>query len=104
MMINTIERQRDGEPDQFDNSSAESGGDDDDGESKFSPNSKKSCRVCGDKAFSVNFNVITCESCKAFFRRNALKPKVSRTCWICNAVFPIVLYNANFCILVCAKI
>uniref|UniRef100_A0A1I7WSD8 Nuclear receptor domain-containing protein n=1 Tax=Heterorhabditis bacteriophora TaxID=37862 RepID=A0A1I7WSD8_HETBA len=31
------------------------------------------CRVCGDKAFSYNFNVITCESCKAFFRRNANK-------------------------------
>ncbi|KJH49797.1 zinc finger, C4 type [Dictyocaulus viviparus] len=33
----------------------------------------KICRVCGDKAFSYNFNVITCESCKAFFRRNANK-------------------------------
>lgn len=36
----------------------------------------KICRVCGDKAFSYNFNVITCESCKAFFRRNANKEKV----------------------------
>lgn len=40
------------------------------------PEAKKVCRVCGDKAFSVNFNVVTCESCKAFFRRNALKTKV----------------------------
>lgn len=24
-----------------------------------------------------NFNVVTCESCKAFFRRNALRPKVT---------------------------
>lgn len=37
----------------------------------------KICRVCGDKAYSYNFNVITCESCKAFFRRNANKEKVS---------------------------
>uniref|UniRef100_A0A914YC08 Nuclear receptor domain-containing protein n=1 Tax=Panagrolaimus superbus TaxID=310955 RepID=A0A914YC08_9BILA len=35
----------------------------------------KICRVCGDKAYSYNFNVITCESCKAFFRRNANKEK-----------------------------
>ncbi|GMS78274.1 hypothetical protein PENTCL1PPCAC_449, partial [Pristionchus entomophagus] len=33
------------------------------------------CLVCGDHATGYNFNVITCESCKAFFRRNANKPK-----------------------------
>uniref|UniRef100_A0A1I8FCC7 Nuclear receptor domain-containing protein n=1 Tax=Macrostomum lignano TaxID=282301 RepID=A0A1I8FCC7_9PLAT len=30
------------------------------------------CTVCGDKALGYNFDAITCESCKAFFRRNAL--------------------------------
>ncbi|CAK5072563.1 unnamed protein product [Meloidogyne enterolobii] len=35
----------------------------------------KTCRVCGDSATGYNFNVISCESCKAFFRRNALRPK-----------------------------
>uniref|UniRef100_T1J1D7 Nuclear hormone receptor HR96 n=1 Tax=Strigamia maritima TaxID=126957 RepID=T1J1D7_STRMM len=35
----------------------------------------KVCGVCGDKALGYNFNAITCESCKAFFRRNALKKK-----------------------------
>ncbi|CAL2034304.1 unnamed protein product [Caenorhabditis brenneri] len=35
----------------------------------------KVCRVCGDKAIGYNFNVITCESCKAFFRRNANNEK-----------------------------
>lgn len=35
----------------------------------------KLCGVCGDKALGYNFNAITCESCKAFFRRNALKTK-----------------------------
>lgn len=38
---------------------------------------EKICLVCGDKALGYNFNAITCESCKAFFRRNALKDKVS---------------------------
>lgn len=35
----------------------------------------KVCGVCGDKALGFNFNAITCESCKAFFRRNALIQK-----------------------------
>nr|KAG5714329.1 hypothetical protein BaRGS_018546 [Batillaria attramentaria] len=33
------------------------------------------CRVCADKAVAHNFDVITCESCKTFFRRNAHKPQ-----------------------------
>ena len=33
----------------------------------------KVCVVCNDKALSCNFGAITCESCKAFFRRNAHK-------------------------------
>ena len=40
------------------------------------PKVAKKCSVCGDKALGYNFNAITCESCKAFFRRNALKNKV----------------------------
>lgn len=40
---------------------------------------KKICKVCGDSALGYNFNAITCESCKAFFRRNALKDQVSFT-------------------------
>lgn len=35
----------------------------------------KICGVCGDKALGYNFNAVTCESCKAFFRRNALTKK-----------------------------
>lgn len=35
----------------------------------------KICGVCGDKALGCNFDAISCESCKAFFRRNALKEK-----------------------------
>jgi len=35
------------------------------------------CGVCGDKALGYNFDAISCESCKAFFRRNAPKGLVS---------------------------
>lgn len=38
----------------------------------------KRCRICGDRALGYNFNVVSCESCKAFFRRNALKRKEFR--------------------------
>ena len=34
---------------------------------------KKLCTVCGDHARGINFNVLTCQPCKAFFRRNALR-------------------------------
>ncbi|ESN94826.1 hypothetical protein HELRODRAFT_87552 [Helobdella robusta] len=37
----------------------------------------KICGVCGDKALGYNFDAISCESCKAFFRRNAYKGVVS---------------------------
>ncbi|XP_054153123.1 nuclear hormone receptor HR96-like isoform X2 [Oppia nitens] len=35
----------------------------------------KKCLVCGDKAIGNNFDALSCESCKAFFRRNAIKTK-----------------------------
>lgn len=35
------------------------------------------CVVCGAAANGYNFDAITCESCKAFFRRNAFRPLVS---------------------------
>uniref|UniRef100_A0A915Q4V9 Uncharacterized protein n=1 Tax=Setaria digitata TaxID=48799 RepID=A0A915Q4V9_9BILA len=37
---------------------------------------QKSCKVCGDRAIGYNFSVISCESCKAFFRRNAHRQEV----------------------------
>ncbi|XP_011164704.1 uncharacterized protein LOC105199343 [Solenopsis invicta] len=35
----------------------------------------KICGVCGDRALGYNFKAVSCESCKAFFRRNAKKEK-----------------------------
>lgn len=29
------------------------------------------CMICGDRAIGFNYDVLTCASCKAFFRRNA---------------------------------
>lgn len=56
---------------------------------------RKVCAVCGDKALGYNFNAITCESCKAFFRRNALSGKdfscpFDKTC-------EITLVTRRFC-------
>jgi len=39
-------------------------------------NTSLTCVVCGSSANGYNFDAITCESCKAFFRRNALKNPV----------------------------
>lgn len=39
--------------------------------------SEKICGVCGDRAIGYNFDAMSCESCKAFFRRNAPKGLVS---------------------------
>ncbi|XP_054153970.1 bile acid receptor-like [Oppia nitens] len=33
------------------------------------------CEICNDNGVGRNFSVITCESCKVFFRRNVLKNK-----------------------------
>lgn len=35
------------------------------------------CQICGDIARGINFDVMTCMSCKAFFRRHALQPRVN---------------------------
>ena len=43
----------------------------------------KICGVCGDKALGFNFDAISCESCKAFFRRNAPKGLVSIQLFFC---------------------
>lgn len=52
--------------------------------------SARICMVCSDRANGYNFGVLTCESCKAFFRRNAAKHKeikcpFSNSCQITSA-------------------
>ena len=43
---------------------------------KKAKTSSLTCVVCGSIAYGYNFDAITCESCKAFFRRNAMKDPV----------------------------
>ena len=56
----------------------------------------KVCSVCGDKALGYNFNAVTCESCKAFFRRNALKDKVSNLKILKLRSFRILMSKNHF--------
>ena len=46
------------------------------------------CKVCGDKAVYVNYGALTCDSCKTFFRRQNLHPKVSydHLCFISSSL------------------
>lgn len=55
----------------------------------------KVCMVCGDRALGYNFNAVTCESCKAFFRRNALSNK-ELTCPF-NDKCVITVVTRRFC-------
>ncbi|XP_070209943.1 vitamin D3 receptor B-like isoform X2 [Littorina saxatilis] len=41
---------------------------------------EKLCQVCGDKALAHHFGALACETCKAFFRRNALRQNEVKTC------------------------
>jgi len=52
--------------------------DDASGSKKRNRKDLKTCVVCGDTALGCNFDAISCESCKAFFRRNALKDKKTK--------------------------
>lgn len=56
---------------------------------------EKVCSVCGDKALGYNFNAVTCESCKAFFRRNALSSK-DFSCPF-NGTCEITVITRRFC-------
>ncbi|CAB3258612.1 unnamed protein product [Arctia plantaginis] len=56
---------------------------------------QKICLVCGDKALGYNFNAISCESCKAFFRRNALTSKEFKCPFTNNCVITVV--TRRFC-------
>ncbi|XP_071573190.1 nuclear hormone receptor HR96 [Temnothorax nylanderi] len=55
----------------------------------------KICGVCGDRALGYNFNAVSCESCKAFFRRNALKNKDFKCPFTENCTITII--TRRFC-------
>ncbi|XP_054169142.1 vitamin D3 receptor A-like [Oppia nitens] len=57
--------------------------------------SLKQCLICGDKAIGNNFNALSCESCKSFFRRNALKFKQLKCHY--NQKCTINTFNRKFC-------
>lgn len=59
------------------------------------PNLQKICLVCGDKALGYNFNAISCESCKAFFRRNALASKEFKCPFSNNCIITVI--TRRFC-------
>ena len=42
--------------------------------------SDSTCRVCLDRAIGFNYDVLSCASCKAFFRRNAQQNLVEYLC------------------------
>ncbi|CAG2099957.1 unnamed protein product [Medioppia subpectinata] len=42
----------------------------------------KYCRICGDIACGFHFDALSCESCKSFFRRNALKDMDDIKCFL----------------------
>jgi hypothetical protein len=45
---------------------------------RYTPNLPILCSICGDKARGNNFSVLSCVSCKSFFRRHGLLDTV---CW-----------------------
>ncbi|KAL8620638.1 hypothetical protein ACOMHN_029528 [Nucella lapillus] len=57
---------------------------------------QKTCTVCGDLAQSHNFGALTCETCKAFFRRNAFKRKELQIC-VFNTGCTITKATRRFC-------
>ncbi|CAG2166177.1 unnamed protein product [Oppiella nova] len=54
------------------------------------PRAEKKCLICGDKAIGNNFDALSCESCKAFFRRNAIKYKQIRCHFGDNCVINVL--------------
>ena len=61
--------------------------------SKATKTSRKSldatCVICGDRAIGFNYDVLSCASCKAFFRRNANKNKVRDFVFLLFLIFEL---------------
>lgn len=61
----------------------------------------KRCAVCGDHAVGYNFGAIACESCKAFFRRNALRAAVSHVSFLVACIWLQFLVYGIICFCKC---
>ncbi|CAF3326730.1 unnamed protein product [Rotaria sp. Silwood1] len=55
------------------------------------------CSICEGPAHGYNFDAITCESCKAFFRRNALKSNGEFKCRMTNGQCIITVATRKRC-------
>ncbi|CAF2355973.1 unnamed protein product [Rotaria sp. Silwood2] len=55
------------------------------------------CSICSGPAHGYNFDAITCESCKAFFRRNALKSNGELKCRLNNGRCVITVSTRKRC-------
>ncbi|CAF1086903.1 unnamed protein product [Adineta ricciae] len=55
------------------------------------------CSICDGHAHGYNFDAITCESCKAFFRRNALKADGIPKCRLSNGKCAITVSTRKRC-------
>lgn len=65
----------------------------------------KYCGVCGDRALGYNFDAISCESCKAFFRRNAPKGLVSHGTWRIKSKYIVrLLKGVDFCMIIVEQV
>ena len=82
--------------------------------SKATKTSRKSldatCVICGDRAIGFNYDVLSCASCKAFFRRNAQKDKVCVTVaflrismLVCNFLGTISMFDRSRSMFYCAN-
>ena len=54
------------------------------------------CQICGDVARGINFEVMSCMSCKAFFRRHALQPQVTTSTGIARIDLTLALDLVEF--------
>jgi hypothetical protein len=50
------------------------------------------CTICGDHAIGFNYDVLSCASCKAFFRRNANQNSVSFVLFLCSFILILICF------------
>jgi hypothetical protein len=56
------------------------------------------CRICGDKASIVNYGVLSCSSCKTFFRRHGFNIQVNIHSKLYSIIFQFVFDRITDCV------